>query len=47
MNMSMDKPIALNSIEGIKVPREEYKNAVPKARELEYENVHGQTDSAE
>ena len=55
MNMSMDKPIALSSTEGTKGPQ--VKNAkkkkrsqqkeVPRAWELKYEHVHGQTDSAE
>ena len=48
MNMSMDKPIALSSTEGTRGPQ--VKNAkieVPRAWELEYEHVHGQTDSAE
>ena len=53
MNMSMDKPIALSKTEGTRGPQ--VKNAkneikqkdVPRAWELEYEHVHGQTDSAE
>ena len=47
MNMSMDKPTALNSTEGTRGPSEKYKNEVRKAWELKYEHVHGQTDSAE
>ena len=48
MNMSMDKPIALSSTEGTRGPQvEKCKNEVPRASELEYEHVHGQTDSAE
>ena len=49
MNMSMmDKSIALSSTEGTRErPSEKCKNEVPRAWELEYEHVHGQTDSAE
>ena len=51
MNMSMDKPIALHNTEGTRGPQIEnaksMKNDAPKAWELEYEHVHGQTDSAE
>ena len=48
MNMSMDKPIALSSTEGTKGPR--MKNAKiegPTRGGLKYEDVQGQTDSAE
>ena len=53
MNMSMDKPIALSSTEGTRGPQvknaknEFKKKKVPRAWALEYEHVHGQTDSAE
>ena len=52
MNMSMDKPIALNSTEGTRGPqvkkcKNELKKEVPRAWELKYEHVHGQTDSVE
>ena len=48
MNMSMDKPTALNITEGTRgTPSETYKNEVPRAWGLEYEHVHGQTNSAE
>ena len=51
MNMSMDKPMALNRAEGTRGPQVEnakiHKNDAPKAWESEYEHVHGQTDSAE
>ena len=51
MNMSMDKPIALNRTEG-RSPKEKWKKRsqqkeVPRAWELKYEHVHGQTDSSE
>ena len=49
MNMSMDKP--MDGAEGTRGPQVEnaksMKNAAPKAWELEYEHVHGQTDGAE
>ena len=51
MNMSMDKPMALNRAEGTRGPQVEnaksMKKDAPKAWELEYEHVHGQTDGAE
>ena len=51
MNMSMDKPIALSSTEGTRGPQVKNakmtSNKSPRAWELEYEHVHGQTDSAE
>ena len=48
MNMSMDKQIALSITEGSRgPPSEKDKNEVPRAWRLEYEHVHGQTDSAE
>ena len=51
MNMSMDKPIAPNRTEGTRGTQLEnaksMKNDAPKAWKLEYEHVHGQTDSAE
>ena len=51
MNMSMDKPMALNRTEGTRCPQvEESKNAVkkeiPKAWECKYEHVDGQTGGA-
>ena len=46
MNMSMDKPIALNSTPNEK-RRNEVKKEVPKEWECKYEHVHGQTDGAE
>ena len=52
MNMSMDKPMALNRAEGtaLEVPKlktqKPVKNDGPKAWESEYEHVHGQTDGA-
>ena len=51
MNMSMYKPMALNRAEGTRGPQVENaqinEKRCPKAWELEYEHVHGQTDSAE
>ena len=51
MNMSMDKPIALNRAEGTRGPQAENAKINEKrcsqGMELEYEHVHGQTDSAE
>ena len=53
MIMSMVKPIALNRAEGTRGPQVENAKKkkccfdVPKAWELEYEHVHGQTDGAE
>ena len=47
MNMSVDKPKALSSTESTRSPSEKCKNEVSRAWELEYEHVHGQTDSAE
>ena len=48
MNMSMDKPIALSSTAAARGPQsEKRKNEVLRAWGLEYEHVHGQTDSAE
>ena len=52
MNMSMDKPMALSRAEGTRGPqvgnaKKSAKNDAPKAWELEYEHVHGQTDGAE
>ena len=52
MNMSMDKPMALNRAEGTRGPQVENakinkKNDAPKGREIEYEHVHAQTDGAE
>ena len=52
MNMSMAKPIELSSFENTRGPQ--MKNAkqrsqqkeVPRAWELKYEHVHGQTNSA-
>ena len=48
MNMSMDKPIALNR--ALEVPnlktQKSMKTDASKAWELEYEHVHGQTDTA-
>ena len=51
MNMSMDKPIALNRAEGTRGSDVEHakinENDAPKPWELEHEHVHGQTDGAE
>ena len=51
MNMSMDKPIALNRAEVTRGPQVEKAKVNEKrcsqAWESEYEHVHGQTDSAE
>ena len=51
MNMSMDKPMALNRAEGTRGPQVKNakinENDAPKASELEYEHVHGQIDCAE
>ena len=51
MNMSMDKPIVLNRAEVTRGPKlktqKSMKNDAPKAWELEYEHVHGQTEGAE
>ena len=50
MNMSMDKPMALNRSEGTRGPQIENvkisKNDAPKAWELEYVRAHGQTNRA-
>ena len=51
MNMSMDKPIALSSLEGnrgpwVKNAKTIQRKKVPRAWELKYEHVHAQTDSA-
>ena len=50
MNMSMDKPMAVHSIEdnrGSQVEKAKmHQKQIPRAWELKYEHVHGQTHGA-